>query len=122
MTAAAKPNGYLLAETTYFDADRGTLDDVTPGERRFTMAQRSKYQESVIKNYYKNRDAIALQKLSEMVTDLYLSEGKARERAWKSIVSSLEKLGTRPAQIEHLRQKDDPALVAKLVEELLAKS
>ncbi|MEX0977314.1 MAG: hypothetical protein WDZ48_00585 [Pirellulales bacterium] len=85
------------------------------------MAERSKYQDKIIKNYYRNRDAIALQRLGELVTELYLAEGKARERHWKNIVSVLEKLKIPPARIAHLEKQDNPALVAKLLEELLAK-
>ena len=81
----------------------------------------SKYQQKVIKNFYDNREAISLQRLSELVTELYLSEGKARERQWKYIVGVLHKLGLPESQIEHLRKKDDPRLLAKLVEELMAK-
>ncbi len=86
------------------------------------MAQEhSKYQQKVIKNYYDNRGAISLQRLSELVTDLYLASGKTRETKWKQITSTLEKLGIAADRIEHLRKKDDPTLVAKVVEELLAK-
>lgn len=85
------------------------------------MAERSKYQEKVIRNYYENRDAIALQRLGELVSELYLTEGKARQRQWKNVVSSLEKLKIPAKRIEHLVQQDNPSLVAKLVEELLAK-
>ncbi len=41
---------------------------------------RSRYQEKIIKNYYRNLDAIALQKAMEQVTELYLCEGKKREQ------------------------------------------
>lgn len=85
------------------------------------MAERSKYQDKIIKNYYQNRDAIALQRLGELVTELYLAEGKARERHWKNIVSVLEKLKIPPERIAHLEKQNSPALVAKLLEELLAK-
>jgi len=81
----------------------------------------SKFQQKVIKNYYENREAISLQRLSELVTELYLAEGKARERQWKFIVGALEKLRLPKERIEHLREKDDPKLLAKLVEELLTK-
>jgi hypothetical protein len=83
--------------------------------------QYTKYQQKIIKNYYDNREAISLQRLSELVTELYLSQGKARERQWKYIVTALEKLGLPKDRIEHLRKKDDPKLLAKLVEELMAK-
>jgi acetylornithine deacetylase/succinyl-diaminopimelate desuccinylase-like protein len=81
----------------------------------------TKYQQKVIKNYYENREAISLQRLSELVTELYLSEGKARERLWTFIVGALEKLKLPADRIEHLRKKDDPKLLAKLVEELMVK-
>jgi hypothetical protein len=81
----------------------------------------SKYQQKIIKNYYENREAISLQRLSELVTELYLAEGKARERQWKFIVGALEKLRLPKERIEHLRKKDDPKLLAKLVEELMTK-
>jgi hypothetical protein len=81
----------------------------------------TKHQQRIIKNYYENRDAISLQRLSELVTELYLSEGKGRERQWKYIVSALGKLGLPEERIEHLRKKDDPRLLAKLVEELMAR-
>ncbi len=85
------------------------------------MQQRTRYQEKVIKNYYQNQDAIALQKLGEQVTELFLAEGKGRDRCWQRIVGHLEKLKVPASRIEHLQKSDNPALVAKLLEELLAK-
>ncbi|HEX7379981.1 MAG TPA: hypothetical protein VF278_22860 [Pirellulales bacterium] len=86
------------------------------------MAERTKHQQKIIKNYYQNYDALALQRLQEQVTELYLAEGKARERMWQQVVKSLEKLKVPAARITHLVEADDPALVAKLLEELLAKT
>jgi hypothetical protein len=85
-------------------------------DKKFT-----KHQQKLIKNYYENREAISLQRLSELVTELYLAEGKGREKQWKYIISALQKLGLPEARIEHLRKKDDPRLLAQLVEELMAK-
>ena len=81
----------------------------------------TKHQQKIIKNYYENREAISLQRLSELVTELYLAEGKGRERQWKFIVGALQKLGLPAERIEHLRKQDNPALLAKLVEELMAR-
>ena len=83
--------------------------------------EHSKYQQRIIKDYYKNRDAKSLQRLSELVTELYLAEGKARQRQWDYILAALEKLSVPQSRIDHLRKKDDPQLLAKLVEELMAK-
>jgi len=81
-------------------------------------ANRSRYQERIIKNYYQNRDAIGLQKAQEAVSELYLSEGKKRETVWKRLCSHLEKAGMSPDQIKHLRETDDPALVAEAISKL----
>jgi len=90
-------------------------------QRSRPMAERSKYQENIIKNYYKNAGAIGLQRLSELVTDLYLAEGKARAGVWKKIQATLEKLKVPASRIEHVVKADNPTLLAKLLEELLAK-
>lgn len=74
---------------------------------------RTRYQEKVIKNYYRNRDAIALQKAMEQVTELYLSEGKKRATVWQRLLGNLEKIGLPADQIQHLKDQDDPALVAE---------
>jgi len=81
-------------------------------------ADRSPHQEKIIRNYYKNRDAIGLQKAQEAVTELYLSEGKKRETIWKRLASHLEKVGFQPAQIDRWRQADDPAAVAEAIAKL----
>jgi hypothetical protein len=81
----------------------------------------TKHQQGIIKRYYEHKDAIQLQKLGELVTDLYLADGKKRERVWKSIVASMQKLEIPKARIDHLVAQDDPALVAKVVQELQAK-
>lgn len=86
------------------------------------MAKRGSRQEKIVRNYYKNRDALALQKLGEHVTELYLAEGKARQQRWKYIIAALKKLGLPASRIDHLRNQDDPALLAKLVEELMARN
>ncbi|GIW92008.1 MAG: hypothetical protein KatS3mg110_0049 [Pirellulaceae bacterium] len=76
------------------------------------------YQQRVIRNYYDNRQAVALQRASELVTELYLSEGKRRQQHWKHLASHLEALGVKPAQIAHLMEQDKPELVAKLLKQL----
>lgn len=83
--------------------------------------QYSKHQQKIIKNYYDNKDAISLQRLGELVTDLYLAEGKARATKWKQATAAMEKLGVAKQQIDHLVEQDNPSLVAKLVEELMNK-
>lgn len=76
------------------------------------------HQQKIIKRYYNNQDGIQRQRLAELVSELYLSEGKKRQRVWKSIAAALEKLGYSQQRIEHLLKQDNPALVAELVKEL----
>lgn len=86
------------------------------------MAKRSKYQQKVIRNYYQNRDTIALQRAQELVTELYLTVGKARERHWKTMATHLAALEVKQEQIDHLREQDNPELVANLIQELMKKN
>jgi hypothetical protein len=85
------------------------------------MAKRSPYQDRIIRNYYKNQDTILLQRLGDLVTDLYLAEGKSRVRLWKRTEELLAKLKIPNERIQHLCQSDNPALVADLLKELLEK-
>lgn len=86
------------------------------------MAERSKYQQKIIKNYYENRETLALQRVQELVTELYLTEGKKRDRHWKSLATHLEKLGVKREQIDHLVGQDNPELVARVIEDLVKKA
>jgi len=83
--------------------------------------QYTKFQQKAIKNFYDNRENISLQRLGELVTDLYLAEGKGRATKWKTIAASLERLGVPATEIQQLVKKDDPALLAKKVAELTSK-
>ena len=79
------------------------------------------HQQKIIKRYYDNLDTIALQRLAELVGELYLAEGKKKEKAWQNTVKALEKLQVPQSRIEHLLKQQNPALVAELVKELQAK-
>ncbi len=83
------------------------------------MAKRSSYQQRIINNYYQNRESIALQRLQELVTELYLTEGKKRQQHWKQLRTHLEKLGVKQQQIDDLVEQDDPELVANYLKTLM---
>ncbi len=87
------------------------------------MADRnySPHQQKIIKRYYKNYDTIKVQRLSELVSDLYLAEGKKQDRIWKQVGEALTKLEFPPARIEHLLQRRDPALIVGILGELEGK-
>ncbi len=85
------------------------------------MSDYSPYQQKVIKRYYDNQDTLQQQRLAELVSELFLSQGKKRQRAWEAAVAAMQKLGVPQSRIDHLRQQDNPALVAEVVQELEGK-
>jgi hypothetical protein len=84
------------------------------------MQDFSKHQQKIIKRYYENIDQISLQRLSELVADLYLAEGKKREKLWATAAACMEKLAVPAVRIDHLLKEKKPELVANLVKELMA--
>ncbi len=82
------------------------------------MADFTPHQQKIIKRYYANEDTLQLQRLAELVGELYLSTGKKRLGVWTRIVTAMQKLGVPPSRIDHLRQQDKPELVAEVVKEL----
>lgn len=79
------------------------------------MTDRTPYQDKIIKRYYNNMDALMTQKISELVSDLYLTEGKKRSQVWKRIAAALSNLKVPQDRIDYLVGRDDPVLVAKLL-------
>ena len=86
------------------------------------MADHSPYQQKIIKRYYNNQESIQSQKLGEMVTEIYLSEGKRLDRLWVKAGAMLAKLEIPPARAAHILEKRDPALLAGIMKELEGKS
>ena len=82
------------------------------------MADYSPYQQKIIKRYYDNYDGIQSQRLAELTTELYLAEGKKRDRLWKQVGEALTKLKFPEARIAHLLEKRDPALLPGILQEL----
>jgi hypothetical protein len=85
------------------------------------MAELTKYQQSIVKNYYENLDTALVQRLGEQVTDLYLAEGKKRAKLWESVAKSLVKVGVPQKRIDHVVGSDDARQLATLLQELWAK-
>jgi hypothetical protein len=74
----------------------------------------SAYQKAVISGYYDNLDTIMLQKLGELVTELYLADSKAKkDRLWQRAHAAMVKLKVPPAIIDHIMQKKDVEILAK---------
>ncbi len=82
------------------------------------MPDYTPYQQKIIRRYYQNFDAIKYQRLSELATELYLAEGKKRDRLWTQVEQALRKLEFPETRIAHLLEKRDPALLVGVLKEL----
>ena len=84
------------------------------------MADRdySKYQQKVIKRFYDNREQIDDQKLSELVTSLFLATDKQKPKLWERAKGILDRMHLPPSRVDHVMASEDPAVLAKIVEEL----
>jgi hypothetical protein len=83
------------------------------------MENYTRHQQGIIKRYYENIDKVAWQRLSELVADLYLAEGKKRDKLWTSAASFMQKLKVPQVRIDAIVQKKDVEALAKLVKELM---
>jgi len=74
----------------------------------------SAHQAKVIAGYYEHLDTIMLQKLAELVTDLYLAETAVkRDRLWQRAQKAMQKLKIPNSIIDHIMDKQDVEILAK---------
>ncbi|MDB4614344.1 hypothetical protein OAH18_01510 [bacterium] len=78
----------------------------------------SSFQKKVISRYYDNREDIDSQKLAELVTNLYLTEGKKAAKMWERAEDLMERLKVPPTRIKHVIETGDPAILAEVVQDL----
>ena len=79
------------------------------------------YQQKIIQRYYQNMDVIQWQRLADLVGELYLAEGKKKDRLWQNAEAAMQKLGVPKDRIDHLLKTKKPELLAQLVKELEGK-
>jgi hypothetical protein len=84
------------------------------------MAEYSDYQKKVIRRFYDNREQGDEQRLAELVTNLYLSEGKKRDKLWEQARETMLRLKVPQKRVEHLLKTKEPALIAEVVKEIEA--
>lgn len=84
------------------------------------MADRdySSYQQKAIRRYYDNRDQLDEQRLSELVANLYLAEGKKRAKLWETAEELMGRLNVPPSRIAHVVKSADPAILAEVVKDI----
>jgi hypothetical protein len=85
------------------------------------MPDFSPHQQKIIKRYYDNQGTLQRQRLANLVSELYLAEGKKRARLWASAATAMQKLGVPQKRIDHIITLANPALVAEVVRELESK-
>jgi len=84
--------------------------------------ERSRYQKDVIRRYYANAETIMLQKLGELVTELYLADTAAKkDKLWERVHKAMWNLHVKPQIIEHIMEKRDIEILAKNVQDWLRK-
>jgi len=83
------------------------------------MKDYTPYQKGVIKRYYEHRDTLALQKLAEIVSDLYVETSEAKvKRAWGRVEKLLVAAGVHKHQAHAVVEDQDLGALAKLIGEL----
>lgn len=79
----------------------------------------SAHQKKIISRYYENREAIDSQKLSELVTNLYLeTNDKKRAKLWERAETMMERLEVPKSRIAHIMEQGDAAILAELVKDI----
>lgn len=81
----------------------------------------SPHQQKIIQRYYDNLGDIKHERLAELVGELYLAEGKKKDKIWATVADVMAKLKIPADRIDHLVKQRKPELIAELVKELAAK-
>ncbi len=86
------------------------------------MKEYTPYQQRIIKNYYRNRQGLALQKLQELVSELYLAEtDKKRDQLWKRVAKALANLEIEPKLVEHILERRSAEVLAENIKDWWSK-
>jgi len=77
----------------------------------------SKHQQNIIKNYYQNFDTIMMQKLQELVSDLYLADtDKKKTQLWERVHKAMINLKVPNDVIVRIMQSRSVELLAKQIQ------
>jgi hypothetical protein len=80
------------------------------------------YQKAVISGYQNNLDTIMLNKLGELVSDLYLADTpKKQERLWERVQKAMTNLKIPQPVADHIMQKHDVKILAQNINDWLTK-
>ena len=77
------------------------------------------YQQKVIRRFYENKDLRLIQKLGELVSNLYVETSeKKRESGWKRIKEILIDLKVHPHEVEFLTKDKNLTVISKKLAEM----
>jgi len=79
----------------------------------------SEYQKGIIKRYYEHRDTIAVHKLAEILSNLWLEKKKSKvDQMWEQAYKLLQQAGVHVNHACVIVEDRDLAALAKVVGEL----
>lgn len=78
----------------------------------------SRYQQKVIRAFYENREQIDEQALSDLAGNLYLAEGKKREKLWQQADEIMQRMRIIESRRLHIVKLKDPSVLAELIKDL----
>jgi hypothetical protein len=79
----------------------------------------TKHQQKAIRNFYDNKDLRLVQKLGELVSNLYLeTNDKKKDTGWKKIKKMLTDLKVHPGEVEFLTKDKTLSLISKKLDEI----
>ncbi len=79
----------------------------------------TEYQKKVIKNFYDNKDLRLVQKLGELVSNLYIETNEKKiETGWKKLKKMLTDLKVHPGEVEYLTKDKNLSMITKKLDEV----
>ncbi len=79
----------------------------------------SSHQKGIVKRYYEHRDTIAITRLQELVSELYLeSSAKKRAQLWTRAEKALATLDANDARVRTILDEKDVEKLAALLGEI----
>ena len=82
------------------------------------MADYTPHQKRIIRDYYKHRSDLMLQKLAELVSELAVETDERRQRAlWARAEKALRNLKVPSWRVARILEAQDPGLLAEVVKD-----
>ena len=73
----------------------------------------TRYQQGIIKRHYEHADSKSIQRLQELVTEIYLCESdKKADKLWATVSKCLTQLKTKPETIARIIPERDVSALA----------